>query len=251
MNEQGSEQDLDVPPRGRGIYLLPNMLTTTALFAGLYAVIAAQAGHFETAALSTLVALVFDGLDGRVARLTHTSTRFGAEYDSMADMVSFGVAPAMLMYFWSLQYAPGSGVRQIGWIVAFVFVACAGLRLARFNVQVGKADKRFFQGLPSPSAAMLLSTYVWCASLFEWDPLQLLIPSLLLTIFAGLLMVSNFAYYSFKDFDGTRKVPFVATFVIVVGFAVVSLQPPLLLFLCFSVYALSGPVLSLRRWRRR
>ncbi|NVK32782.1 MAG: CDP-diacylglycerol--serine O-phosphatidyltransferase [Gammaproteobacteria bacterium] len=242
-NEQGR-------PR-RGIYLLPNLFTTGALFAGFYSIIAAIGGDFAAAGASTVVALFLDGFDGRVARMTGTSSAFGAEYDSMADMISFGAAPALVVYFYSLQYAPGLGIKQLGWLAAFVYTACAGLRLARFNVQVGSSDKRFFQGLASPSAALLVMSYVWSAHELGVDGREVVVVSLLITLVSGILMITNFAYYSFKDFDFKRRLPFVAAVLLVVGLSIIALHPPRTLFILFLIYALHAPVLSLWRWLRR
>lgn len=244
MNEPANK------PR-RGIYLLPNLFTTSALFAGFFAVIAALDGQFDKAAIATLAAMVFDGLDGRIARMTNTQSAFGAEYDSLADMVSFGVAPALIAYLWSLKFAPGNGLGQLGWIVAFVFTACAALRLARFNVQIGTADKRFFQGLASPSAAGLVVTYVWIAHDLGLTGEGMVAVSVVLTAVTGLLMVSNFAYYSFKDIGDHKQLPFVATLVLVLLYAMASLDPPKVLFAGFALYTLSGPAISAwTRYRR-
>jgi len=186
--------------RGRGIYLLPNLFTTAALFSGFYGIISALNAEFSTAAVAVLIAMILDGLDGRVARMTNTSTAFGAEYDSMSDMVSFGIAPSIIMYEWSLSSMGAAGFGQLGWVAAFLYTACAALRLARFNVQVGVADKRFFQGLASPAAAALMILVVWVSEDvgIKGDNIHLF--AVVLTIIVGLLMVSNFTYYSFKDF---------------------------------------------------
>ena len=223
----------------RGIYILPNLFTTAALFAGFYAVIAAMQNQFEAAALSIFVALIFDGLDGRIARMTNTSSAFGAEYDSLADMVSFGVAPALISFQWALIH-----LGKPGWIAAFVFTAGAALRLARFNTQVGIADKRYFQGLPSPAAAAMLASVVWIFADAELTPLTESL-MLVLTIVTGLLMVSNFRYYSFKEFNLKNKVPFIALLGVVLAFVIVSIDPPLVLLAFFAVYLISGPVVTL------
>lgn len=230
---------------GRGIYLLPNLFTTSALFAGFFSVIAALDGDFDKAVIATLVAMVMDGLDGRVARMTNTQSAFGAEYDSLADMVSFGVAPALQMYLWSLQYAPGKGLGQLGWIVVFVFAACAALRLARFNVMSSGADKRFFQGLASPAAAGVVVSAIWMMFDLELKGNEVLWVSLPLTLVAGLLMVSRFAYYSFKDLGEKRQLPFIATLLLVGIFAFASIDPPKVLFAGFALYAASGPATAL------
>ncbi len=234
-------------PRRRGVYLLPNLFTTAALFAGFYAIVSAINGGFLPAAVSIFVAMILDGVDGRVARLTNTETDFGAEYDSLSDMISFGLAPALVMFQWSLL-AWG----KLGWLVAFVYTAAAALRLARFNTQVGTADKRYFQGLPSPSAAALLAGAVWLgedSGLHDGHFLTFL--TVLLTVLASLLMVSNIRYYSLKTLDFRGRLPFVAGLLVVLVFVFVSLSPPFLLFTGFLVYAASGPVMTLVQLRRR
>ncbi len=239
----------------RGIYLLPNLFTTSALFAGFFAIIAALDGHFDKAAIATLTAMVFDGLDGRIARMTNTQSAFGAEYDSLADMVSFGAGPALVVYLWSLKFAPGHGLGQLGWIVAFVFTACAALRLARFNVTTSTLDKRFFQGLASPAAAGLLVTYVWVMHDLGIAGDSLVVVSIAVAAVTGLLMVSNFAYYSFKDIGDHKQLPFFATLILVLIYAMASIDPPKVLFGGFALYALSGPALTVwtrfRRLRRQ
>ena len=237
--------------KGKGIYLLPNLFTTAALFAGFYAVIAAINNRFEHAAIAVLVAMVLDGLDGRIARLTNTSSEFGAEYDSLSDMVSFGLAPALIMYEWSLHNVSRQGFGQAGWVAAFLFTACAALRLARFNVQIGSADKRFFKGLASPAAAALMVCTVWVFHDNGYTGSQGTTLSMIITISAALLMVSNFRYYSFKDIGGHKRVPFVVMLMLVMFFVFTSLDPPGVLFSGFIVYALSGPVFELIRWYRR
>jgi CDP-diacylglycerol--serine O-phosphatidyltransferase len=234
------------PRRRRGVYLLPNLFTTACLFAGFYAILAAIKGHFETAAVAIFVAMLMDGLDGRVARLTNTQSNFGAEYDSLSDMVSFGVAPALVMYLWAL-----SDLGKIGWMAAFIYAAAAALRLARFNTQIGIADKRFFQGLPSPSAAAVLAAGVWLGATQEVPGQSLRWPAGAVTFAAGLLMVSNFRYHSFKQIDLRGRMSFLVAVAIVLGFAVIFFHPPLVLFLGFSGYAVSGPVLTLLQRRRR
>jgi len=232
--------------RSRGIYLLPNLFTTAALFSGFYAILAAINGRFEHAAIAIFVAMVLDGLDGRVARMTNTQTAFGVEYDSLSDMLAFGLAPSIVVYVWSL-----SGMGKLGWLAAFIYPAGAALRLARFNTQVGKADKRFFQGLPSPAAAAVIAGSVWVAvdhGIAGSDVSYLI---LVVTGVTGLLMVSNFRYNSFKEVDIRGKVPFFSIVVIMLVFAVVIVQPPLVLFLIFLLYAVSGPVLTLFHLRRR
>ncbi len=225
----------------RGIYLLPNLLTTAGLFSGFFAVVSSMNGRFEAAAVAIFVAMVFDGLDGRVARMTNTQSEFGAEYDSMADMVSFGMAPALIAYNWGL-----AGLGKIGWLAAFVFVAGAALRLARFNTQIGSADKRFFQGLASPAAAALVAGLIWVGVEYDIDGNDYGVVVALVTGIAGLLMVSNFKYNSFKEINLTGKVPFVALLIILLIFIVVATEPALVLFIVFALYALAGPVNTFR-----
>ncbi|HRJ52858.1 MAG TPA: CDP-diacylglycerol--serine O-phosphatidyltransferase [Candidatus Thiothrix moscowensis] len=249
---EDNQAELKTPPR-KGIYLLPNLLTTGAMFAGFYAVVAAMQGKFEAAAVAVFVAMILDGLDGRVARMTNTQSEFGAQYDSMADLISFGVAPGLVMYQWALVHLQSSGAAwgKAGWLAAFVYVACAALRLARFNVQIGKVDKRFFVGLPSPASAALMVGMVWVFHDLDVTGRNVQIPALFLTLAAGLLMVSNVSFYSFKDFDLRNRVPFVAVLVVLLVFALTTIDPPKVLFGVFLLYALSGPVLwAWRRWRR-
>ncbi len=232
--------------RRRGIYLLPNLFTTGCLFGGFYAITAAMKGDFDLAAIAIFAAMIMDGLDGRVARLTHTQTAFGAEYDSLSDMVSFGVAPALVMYLWSL-----SGLAKLGWFAAFVYAAAAALRLARFNTQIGVEDKRYFQGLPSPSAAAIVTGFIWVGETYGLQGEAMRYVATLITAAAGLLMVSNFRYYSFKEIDIRRRVPFVVIIAIVLALALVSTNPQLMLFAIFSGYAVSGPLWTLIELRRR
>ncbi|EIC20575.1 CDP-diacylglycerol--serine O-phosphatidyltransferase [Thiorhodovibrio frisius] len=234
------------PRRRSGIYLLPNLFTTAALFSGFYAILAAEHGRFEAAALGIFAAMVFDGFDGRIARLTNTQSDFGAEYDSLSDMVAFGVAPALVVYNWAL-----SGLGKLGWLAAFVYTAGAALRLARFNTQIGMADRRYFQGLPSPAAAAILAGAVWIVTdnALSGDYLAWL--AALLTAAAGLLMVSNFRYHSFKELDVHGRVPFVVMVAVVLGFSLVVLDPPIVLFVLFVGYAISGPLMTLFQLRQR
>lgn len=225
----------------KGIYLLPNLLTTAGLFSGFYAVVASMNGSFEAAAVAVFVAMIFDGLDGRAARMTNTQSAFGAEYDSMADMVSFGVAPALVAYNWGL-----SELGKLGWLAAFIYVAGAALRLARFNTQVGIADKRFFQGLASPAAAAVVAGLVWVGVEYNVRGNDYGIIVALVTSAAGLLMVSNFKYNSFKEVNWNGKVPFVALLIIMLIFVVVATEPALVLFLVFALYALAGPINTFR-----
>jgi len=233
-------------PRPRGIYLLPNLFTTACLFGGFYAVLAAINGHYEKAAVAIFVAMIMDGLDGRVARLTNTQTAFGAEYDSLSDMVAFGLAPSVLMYEWALM-----NLGKFGWLAAFVYTTAAALRLARFNTQVGTADKRYFQGLPSPSAAAIVAGGVWFGVDHEIVGGDVALVAGILTFVVGLLMVSNVRYQSFKQIDFRGKVPFFAVVAVALGAAVVLSQPATILFLGFFLYALSGPVMTLVGLRRR
>jgi CDP-diacylglycerol--serine O-phosphatidyltransferase len=232
--------------RRRGIYLLPNAFTTAALFAGFYAIVQAMNMNFDQAAIAVFVAMVLDGLDGRVARLTRTQSAFGAEYDSLADMVSFGAAPALVMYEWALR-----DLGKLGWIAAFVYVAGAALRLARFNTLLEVADKRWFLGLPSPSAAALVAGFVWIVDDLALDPDPLRWLAWALTVFAGLTMVSNVRYWSFKTINLKKSVPFVAVVLIAAVVALLSWQPPAVLFALFVGYAVSGYVLVAWRMLRR
>lgn len=229
----------------RGIYLLPNLFTTAALFSGFYAVVASMNEQFEPAAIAIFVAMIFDGLDGRIARLTNTQSAFGAEYDSLSDMISFGIAPALVSYNWALN-----SLGKFGWLAAFIFAVSAALRLARFNTQVGKADKRFFQGLASPSAAAIVAGMVWLGQDFSIDRHHLDIAAAIITICAGLLMVTNFRYHSFKGIDLKGKVPFVVVLLMVLILVVIALRPPLVLFVVFSLYAISGPIYTIRTVRK-
>src|SRR5262245_5955393 len=223
--------------RRRGIYLLPNLFTTAALFAGFYAIVQAMNLRFDQAAVAIFVAMVLDGLDGRVARLTRTQSAFGAEYDSLADMVSFGAAPALIVYEWALK-----GMGKLGWIAAFVYVAGAALRLARFNTMLDVADKRWFTGLPSPAAAALVAGVVWIVDDYAIDPAKVRWWIWGVTRFAGLTMVSNVKYWSFKSLNLKKSVPFLAIFVFVLAIALLSYQPAIVLFAGFVAYGLSGYV---------
>lgn len=240
------ESTRPIRKRRSGIYLLPNLFTTAALFSGFYAITAAINGRFELAVVAIFAAMVLDGLDGRVARLTNTQSEFGAQYDSMSDLISFGAAPALVMYVWSL-----SSLGKLGWVGAFVHCAGGALRLARFNTQLGTADKRYFQGLPSPAAAAILAGYIWVGVEYGFEGKSVAMVSLVLTVLTGLLMVSNVRYHSFKEVDLKGKVPFVVAIVMMLGFAVVLAQPPLMLFLIFLSYAVSGPTLTLLMLRKR
>ncbi|EAW30304.1 phosphatidylserine synthase [marine gamma proteobacterium HTCC2143] len=226
--------------RRRGIYLLPNLFTTAALFSGFYAVVSGMHGEFEAAAIAIFVAMILDGLDGRVARLTNTQSKFGAEYDSLADMVSFGVAPALVMFSWAL-----SDLGKFGWACAFVYVACAALRLARFNTQIDTADNNFFSGLASPAAAAVVAGIVWVCQDEGWVgsnlPVELAVVAGCLTGLMGFLMILNVPYHSFKGLDLKGRVPFVVMILVVLLFGVIMLDPARILLLAAMVYALSGP----------
>lgn len=232
--------------RHRGIYLLPNLFTTAALFSGFYAIVSAMDGNFANASIAIFVAMVLDGLDGRVARLTNTQSAFGAEYDSLSDMVAFGVAPALVVFSWSL-----ADLGKVGWVFAFIYVAGAALRLARFNTHVGDEDKRFFTGLASPSAAGLVAGMVWALSDFGVDGGDISFLVGLLTALAGLMMVSNVRYYSFKDLDLKGRVPFFVILLVVLVLAVIASDPSRILWLIFIAYSVSGPLQALWRWRQK
>ena len=226
-------------PRRKGIYVLPNLFTLAALFGGFYAVVMAMNGRFEQAAIGVFCAMVLDSLDGRVARMTNTQSAFGEQMDSLSDMVSFGAAPALILYEWALK-----GLGKLGWIAAFVYCASAALRLARFNTNIGVVDKRFFQGLPSPAAAALVIGLVWVMDdggyrnvhQIEW----LAWTAFAMTLFAGLTMVTNVPFYSFKDLGLKKSVPFIVIVAIALAIAVVNIHPPIVLFAIFCVYGLSG-----------
>jgi len=232
--------------RSRGIYLLPNLFTTAGLFAGFYAIVAAMGGRFEAAAVAIFIAMITDGMDGRIARMTNTQSDFGVEYDSLSDMIAFGLAPALVIYVWSL-----SSLGKVGWLASFIYTAGAALRLARFNTQVETVSKRYFQGLASPAAAAMIAGFVWVANDYDLNPQQWAWPVLSMTILAGVLMVSNVRYHSFKEIDMKGKIPFVALLLIVLVFVFISIDPPLVLFSIALVYALSGPTLTLFFLRRR
>lgn len=234
------------PPRHRGIYLLPNLFTTGAMFAGFYAVIASIGGRYTDAAVAVFIAALLDGMDGRVARMTGTQTEFGVQYDSLSDLVSFGLAPALVMYTWSLsalrEFGPLWG--KLGWAAAFVYAACGALRLARFNTQVGVADKRYFQGLASPAAAAVCMSFVWSVDKAGLNGSDFCFVTPVIAVVVGLLMVSRFRYFSFKSLpmgDGQR-VPFVWMVVAVLLLALLILDTPRVLFAGFTIYLLSGPV---------
>lgn len=232
--------------RRRSIYLLPNILTTAALFAGFYAIVQAMNGKFEFSAVAIFIAMVLDGLDGRVARLTRTQSEFGAEYDSLSDMVSFGVAPSLLMYEWAFK-----DLGKLGWFAAFIYCAGTALRLARFNANIDIVDKRFFQGLPSPAAAAVVAGFVWVMLDNHFSGQESRWYAVILTVFAGVSMVSNLRFYSFKDFNMRKSVPFIVIILIALFFILVFSDPPSVLFLLFFCYALSGYVLWLLDFRKK
>jgi CDP-diacylglycerol---serine O-phosphatidyltransferase len=225
----------------KGIYLLPNLLTLGALFAGFYAIIAGMNGNFNAAGWAILIAAVMDGLDGRVARMTNTQSAFGAQFDSLADMVSFGVAPALIVFSWAL-----SSLGNAGWAASFIYMSCAALRLARFNVQLGTVDKRFFVGLQSPVAAGLVTFVVWVAAKYEVEPgVGVAVITAFLTAFTGLLMVSNYRYYSFKEIHFKGTVPYVVFLMTVVLLVVIAQRPHEVLLTMCLVYASSGPAIGI------
>ncbi|MFN3234027.1 MAG: CDP-diacylglycerol--serine O-phosphatidyltransferase [Gammaproteobacteria bacterium] len=224
----------------RGIYLLPNLFTTAGLFAGFYSIVAAMQGKFELACITIFIAMIADGLDGRVARLTNTQSAFGAEYDSLSDMIAFGLAPALLAYNWALH-----SLGKIGWLCAFIYVASTGLRLARFNTQVETADKRFFSGLASPAAAGFLTGFIWVMIEYGVIPTkQLHMITTVLTVVSALLMVSNIKYYSFKVFDFKGHVPFMVLVLLVLIVVAITIDPAQVLFYTFATYVVTGPVLT-------
>ena len=242
----GENMEAEVKRQRRGIYLLPNLFTTAALFAGFYAIVAAMAGRFEAAAVAIYVAMVLDGADGRIARLTNTQSAFGAEYDSLSDVVSFGLAPALVAYEWSLH-----SLGKLGWLAAFFYAAATALRLARFNTQLGTADRRYFQGLPCPAAAAVVAGWIWVSTDYQLTAGGTAAVTMALTIGMGILMVSNVRFHSFKELDLKGRVPFVAILAVVLVFVLVSTDPPLVLFSVSLCFALSGPVLTLMQIRRR
>lgn len=230
----------------RGIYLLPNLFTTLGLFAGFYAIVAAMKGQFDAAAIAIFVAMFADSLDGRVARVTNTQSAFGAEYDSLSDMVSFGLAPALVAYSWILF-----NLGKVGWLAAFIYTACAALRLARFNTQLNVADKRYFQGLATTPSAGFIGSMVWVGKDYGLSGTWGASIVAVLTVIVGILMVSNIRYHSFKQIDLKGKVPFIAILIIVLIFAAISLDPPIVLLIIGTTYALSGPILTLWSIRQK
>jgi CDP-diacylglycerol--serine O-phosphatidyltransferase len=244
MTDLNKRKPLDI--RRRSIYLLPNLFTTGALFAGFYAIVQAMNGMFESAAVAVFIAMVLDGLDGRVARMTRTQSEFGAEYDSLSDMVSFGVAPSLLMYEWAFR-----DLGKIGWFAAFIYCAGTALRLARFNTNHEVIDKRFFQGLPSPAAAALVAGFIWVMHDYGIAGVDVRWIAVALTLFAGLSMVSNIRFYSFKDFNMRKSVPFIAIFLLALFFILISSYPPGVLFMLFFGYSVSGYVSWLYGFRKK
>jgi CDP-diacylglycerol--serine O-phosphatidyltransferase len=233
------DEVFEVPrPRRKGIYILPNLFTLAALFGGFYAIVMAMNGKFEQSAYGIFCAMVLDSLDGRVARMTNTQSAFGEQMDSLSDMVSFGAAPALIVYEWALK-----GLGKLGWIAAFVYCSGAALRLARFNTNIAVVDKRFFQGLPSPAAAALVVGLIWVVT--DWGPEGRALTwmpwlAFAFTLYAGLTMVTNVPFYSFKDVNFKRTVPFIAVVAIALGFAVITIHPPIVLFSVFVIYGFSG-----------
>ena len=249
------EPNPEIQSRRRSIYLLPNLFTTGGLFGGFFAIIAASQGRFEAACVAIFIAAILDGLDGRIARLTNTQSEFGVQYDSLADLVRFGMAPALVMYYWALSSFKLDGVTagKLGWLAAFLYAACAALRLARFNSQVGTVDKRWFIGLASPAAAAVLASFVWTFHGLGWiDGGELSLPALGLTVIVALLMVSRVRYTSFKGSgEGPRseRVPFMMLVGVVIALIALALAPARTLLCVFGLYALSGPVMMLVRRR--
>ncbi|KTD17362.1 CDP-diacylglycerol--serine O-phosphatidyltransferase [Legionella jordanis] len=232
-----------------GIYLLPNLFTTASLFAAFYSIVASLKGQYEGAVIAIFVGMLADGLDGRIARLTKTQTAFGAQYDSLSDMVTFGVAPSLLLYSWNLHE-----LGKIGWLVAFLYTAAVALRLARFNVQVETADKRYFQGLACPPAAAIVSALVWFCYQNGLTHFAIAIFTAILATIIAILMVSNVRYHSFKEIDFKGKVPFLYLLIMVIIFVAIAANPSVVLFTTFVIYALSGPVqtlITLQRLRRQ
>ena len=243
-HDAAQESDEPVPrKRRKGIYILPNLFTLAALFGGFYAIVMAMNGRFDQAAIGVFCAMVLDSLDGRVARMTNTQSAFGEQMDSLSDMVSFGAAPALIAYVWAL-----TSLGRWGWIAAFVYCACAALRLARFNVNTAVVDKRFFQGLPSPAAAALVAGFIWLMTEAGVRGEDVRWPMFALTLYSGLTMVTNVPFYSFKDVSLKRSVPFVVIVLIALGIAVINIDPPTVMFGLFVIYGFSGYVLY--GWRK-
>ena len=251
-NGQEPEAAVLLHKRRKGIYILPNLFTLAALFGGFYAVVMAMNGRFDLSAVGIFCAMVLDSLDGRVARMTNTQSAFGEQMDSLSDMVSFGAAPALIAYIWALN-----GLGRWGWVAAFVYCACAALRLARFNVNTAVVDKRYFQGLPSPAAAALVAGFIWLMTelevqrgmdtfLLSWN--QITWTMFAITLYSGLTMVTNVPFYSFKDVQLKKSVPFVVIVLIALGIAIINIHPPIVLFAVFMLYGLSG--YAIYGWRK-
>ncbi len=247
------EDNASNKPRSRGIYLLPNLFTTAAMFSGFYAIIASQNERFHAASVAIFIAMILDTIDGRVARMTNTQSEFGAQYDSLADLISFGLAPALVIYQWSLVYmnntVPG-GWAKLGWLAAFFYTASAAMRLARFNAQTEEADKRYFIGLPSPTAAALVIGMVWIWYDVGVSGETLRVPAFFLTLTTAALMVSNIPYLTFKDLDYKRKVPFFGVLAVVLIIILLAFDPPKVLFFGFLVYTASGPIRYIHERRK-
>jgi CDP-diacylglycerol--serine O-phosphatidyltransferase len=242
-NPDFADSDVPIKKRRKGIYVLPNLFTLAALFGGFYAVVMAINGRFDMAAVGVACAMILDSLDGRVARMTNTQSAFGEQMDSLSDMVSFGAAPALIAYVWALK-----GLGRWGWLAAFVYCACAALRLARFNVNTGVVDKRYFQGLPSPAAAALVAGFIWVATDLDISGASQAWPMFVICLYSGLTMVTNVPFYSFKDIQMRRSVPFVVIVLIAIGIAIINIHPPIVLFGIFIIYGLSGYVVYF--WRK-
>lgn len=249
----GEPSDNVPAPRRRAIYLLPNLLTTGTVFAGFYGIVASIDRHYTPACIAVFVAALLDGLDGRLARITHTESEFGKNYDSLADMVAFGMAPALIVYLWGLKALEEYGWAwgKLGWLATFLYVVAAALRLARFNVAARTTDRRFFEGLPSPSAAGLVASMVWLATDLKLSGLPALAVTTALTVIAGVLMVSRFPYYSFKELAPRGRISFAYVFAIPLVFVLIALDPPSVCFIIALLYALSGIATTLWRRRRR
>ena len=240
-------------PRSRGVYLLPNLFTTAVMFSGFYAIVAATDGNFDRAGIAIFIAMVCDGLDGRIARWTNTQSEFGKEFDSLSDMVAFGIAPAVVAYMWGVARIAEYGEvwYRLGWLATFFYAACAGIRLARFNSRAATSDKRFFEGLPSPSGAALLAGFVWTLADLQREGLRALILAFVVAMVAGSLMVSRFRYLSGKDLDPKMRIPVAFIVLLPLGFVLVGSSPPEMLFALFALYASSGPAIwALRKLRR-
>lgn len=252
-DEAGDEPVPRTPPRRRAIYLLPNLLTTGTIFAGFYGIVAAVDGNYRRAAIAIVIAAILDGLDGRIARLTRSESEFGKQYDSLADMVAFGMAPAIIAYQWGLgslaEYGWAWG--KLGWLGAFLYAVAAALRLARFNVMPPGTDRRYFEGLPSPSAAGFVVTLVWLMKDQSLTGLPALVAGLVVTVGAAMLMVSRFGYWSFKQVGTRGRIPFTYAIIIPLVFALIAIDPPSVMCAIACVYALSGPLGALWRRRRR